>query len=175
MINVTVESSDPTKAAVMANNYAQAYVDYRKRLKIDSLFTTGEELQKRVSDLAQENATSTPGSRRSGAVPNDQTDAEVFVPGHPAPMPTWRRRTALSRTPFRRSRSPATWRAAQARITENATAPTSPIKPQPMRNAMVAVVVGLLVGVGLAFLVEYLERLDRDEGGAGAGRSSRCP
>ncbi len=44
-----------------------------------------------------------------------------------------------------------------AEFVRSATVPASPIKPTPLRNGVLAVVVGSLLGVGLAFLVEYLD------------------
>ncbi len=35
--------------------------------------------------------------------------------------------------------------------------PTDPVRPQPIRNAVLALVVGLMLGVGLAFLADYLD------------------
>ncbi|MEB2274181.1 capsular biosynthesis protein [Bacillus sp. ILBB4] len=39
----------------------------------------------------------------------------------------------------------------------------SPVKPQPFLNIAIAVVVGLMVGVGLAFLLEYLDNTIKNE------------
>ncbi|OUT33224.1 capsular biosynthesis protein [Priestia aryabhattai] len=39
----------------------------------------------------------------------------------------------------------------------------SPIKPQPLKNVAIAIVVGLMVGVGLAFLLEYLDNTVKTE------------
>ncbi|MHA7744957.1 YveK family protein [Priestia aryabhattai] len=39
----------------------------------------------------------------------------------------------------------------------------SPIKPQPLMNIAIAVVVGLMMGVGLSFLLEYLDNSIKDE------------
>jgi capsular polysaccharide biosynthesis protein len=39
----------------------------------------------------------------------------------------------------------------------------SPIKPQPLLNIAIALVVGLMVGVGLAFLLEYLDNTVKTE------------
>lgn len=39
----------------------------------------------------------------------------------------------------------------------------SPIKPQPLMNIAIAVVVGLMIGVGLSFLLEYLDNSIKDE------------
>lgn len=48
-------------------------------------------------------------------------------------------------------------------VSEPAKAPGSPFSPQPLRNAVLALVVGLVLGLGLAFLLEYLDRRIKDE------------
>jgi succinoglycan biosynthesis transport protein ExoP len=47
-------------------------------------------------------------------------------------------------------------------LVQPAELPTSPSSPRPMRNAIVAAIIGLLLGVGLAFLFERLNRTLRD-------------
>jgi capsular exopolysaccharide synthesis family protein len=44
-----------------------------------------------------------------------------------------------------------------AQLTKSATVPRTPISPDPIRNAVIAIVVGLVFGIGLAFLFEYLD------------------
>jgi len=48
---------------------------------------------------------------------------------------------------------------AKAEVSDQA----SPIKPQPLMNIAVALVVGLLLGVGIAFLLEYLDNTIKTE------------
>ncbi|MCL5942021.1 MAG: Wzz/FepE/Etk N-terminal domain-containing protein, partial [Actinobacteria bacterium] len=48
-------------------------------------------------------------------------------------------------------------------VVQEAVIPGSPYTPQPVRNGVLALAVGLVLGVGLAFLVEYLDRRIRDE------------
>jgi len=48
-------------------------------------------------------------------------------------------------------------------IVERAASAASPFSPQPTRNAVIALVVGLILGVGLAFLLDYLDRRIKDE------------
>jgi len=49
------------------------------------------------------------------------------------------------------------------RIAEEATLPAFPIKPNKTRNIMMGIVFGLLLGIGLAFFREYLDRSIRTE------------
>jgi capsular polysaccharide biosynthesis protein len=48
---------------------------------------------------------------------------------------------------------------AKAEVKENPT----PVKPNPLLNIAIAVVVGLMAGIGLAFLLEYLDNTIKDE------------
>jgi capsular polysaccharide biosynthesis protein len=48
---------------------------------------------------------------------------------------------------------------AKAEVSEN----PSPIKPKPLLNMAIALVVGLMAGVGLAFLLEYLDNTVKNE------------
>lgn len=49
---------------------------------------------------------------------------------------------------------------AKAEIKEN----PIPVKPNPLLNIAIAVVVGLMAGIGLAFLLEYMDNTIKDEG-----------
>lgn len=44
-----------------------------------------------------------------------------------------------------------------ATVWERAVAPDEPVSPDPVRNGALALVLGLMLGVGLAFLLEYLD------------------
>ncbi|MGG1486491.1 Wzz/FepE/Etk N-terminal domain-containing protein [Peribacillus castrilensis] len=48
---------------------------------------------------------------------------------------------------------------AKAEIKKN----PSPVKPDPLMNIAIAVVVGLMAGIGLAFLLEYMDNTIKDE------------
>lgn len=50
-----------------------------------------------------------------------------------------------------------------ARLIDQATPPGAPFEPTPVRTLMLALVVGALIGLGAAFLLDYLDRSIRDE------------
>ena len=49
------------------------------------------------------------------------------------------------------------------RVSEKAALPNVPVRPNKKRNMMLSIIIGLMIGVGLAFLLEYLDRTIRTE------------
>jgi uncharacterized protein involved in exopolysaccharide biosynthesis len=49
------------------------------------------------------------------------------------------------------------------RVSEKAALPNVPVKPNKKRNMMLSVIIGLMIGVALAFLLEYIDRTIRTE------------
>ena len=45
----------------------------------------------------------------------------------------------------------------EANVIERAIVPDTPVSPQPLRNGLLAAVFGLMLGIGLALLMEYLD------------------
>jgi len=49
------------------------------------------------------------------------------------------------------------------RVSEKAVAPNAPVRPNKKRNMLLSVIIGLMLGIALAFLLEYLDRTIRTE------------
>lgn len=48
-------------------------------------------------------------------------------------------------------------------VVQQASVPTGPFSPNPVRDSMIAIVLGLIGGVGLAFLLDYLDKAVKDD------------
>jgi tyrosine-protein kinase len=123
---ISAVSASPERAAVIANAYGEAYIDFRRRADraqvqeaIDLAETTLEEL--------------TPAEQvgEQGATLNKQLDELRLI-------------QALQ--------------TGGAELVQPATLPSSPSSPKPVRNVALGIVLGALLGFGLAALLERIDR-----------------
>jgi polysaccharide biosynthesis transport protein len=133
-IDVSAESTDPAQAAAVANAYVNAYIEYRRNQVIDDTLAAGEHIQAKITDLQR------------------QIDAAT------GPQ---RETLAQAQALFKQKRDElqvgSAIRTDGAQLVSSAPVPTSPVRPTPVRNGIVAAMAGLMLGVGLAFLIDYLD------------------
>ena len=151
-VRVTAESSDPEAAATIANAYVSAYEDYRRQQTIDELVPVRDQAQTQFDSLQAEidDLTNRLGEVSSVTQPfvfGDLFDRRAAVQTRQTPI-----RTQIddlnTRIQF------ATGGVADATA---ATPRSQPSRPQPVRNALLALPVGLVFGIGLALFFEYLD------------------
>ncbi|HVF31399.1 MAG TPA: polysaccharide biosynthesis tyrosine autokinase [Acidimicrobiales bacterium] len=157
VLQVQAESTDPERAALVANTYATAYIEFRRTQAVDDLLAAAEQIQQKITDLQEQidevSSTSPPTTARGPA-----TTATA-----PAPVDLLQRKESLQQQQslFRQKldqlQVDAALKSGGAQLVTPAVAPTSPIRPTPRRSAVVALAVGLMLGVGLAFLREHLD------------------
>jgi non-specific protein-tyrosine kinase len=147
---VTTRSTDPKLAAASANAYVNAYIDQRRSDALHDLLAATDQLQAKITDLQH------------------QIDALGPAPAVPAG-------TAQPSTPVNDERIALQTQQDSYRVTMNdlqlqigdispgavvlspASVPSTPVAPQPLRNAAEAGAGGVILGVALAFLMEYLD------------------
>jgi len=133
---VAAESSDPARAAMIANAYAAAYVEFRRAQAVQEIQGAVTQLEASVREI----------------------DGQIGAPGtSPANLESLRRNRDLSSSRIDQLKLAATQKTGGAQVVSPATAPETPVRPTPARNAVVALLVGLILGVGLAFLFDYLD------------------
>ena len=148
VIEVAARSTHPNQAATIANTYATAYTDLRRRQTVDELVAAGREIQGKVAALQRE---------------IDSIVVPPAPPGRPAgDGPSQRRDTLLQqqaalKQKFDQVQVDAALRSGGAQVVTPAVAPNSPVRPTTIRNGLLAVGVGLVFGIALAFVFEYLD------------------
>ncbi len=147
VIHVKALNTDPHQAAAVANAYADAYIDFRRKQAVADLLAAGKEIQRKVADL-QKQIDALPGPNPDRPAPADRTaeQRDALV-----------QQQALFRQKLDQLQVDAALKTGGAQLVTPASPATSPVKPTPVRTAAVALVVGLMFGVATAFLFEYLD------------------
>ncbi|MCA1682750.1 MAG: hypothetical protein LC685_01925, partial [Actinobacteria bacterium] len=152
VIGIKAKNTNAKHAADIANAYATAYTDFRRKQAVDDVLaasqqikTKSDDLQKQIDGLdAQVNNTPLPArdSVRAGLSP--QKDALVQQQG-------------LFKQKLDELQVAGALKTGGAQLVTKAVASSVPVSPRPLRTGVIATVVGLLLGMGLAFLLEYLD------------------
>jgi uncharacterized protein involved in exopolysaccharide biosynthesis len=144
ILEVTATAADPSRAAVVANAYVDAFLQYRADASQQTLFTAEGAVRGQAAALAQEIgavenqlATSTGRSRSALLAARAQLAAQ---------QPAFAQRSADLRLQ-------AALQGAGPVILAEATPPRSSTRPDPLRTGAVAAVLGLMLGIGLAYLL----------------------
>jgi capsular exopolysaccharide synthesis family protein len=149
VIEIRARSTNPQRAAAIANAYADAYVDFKRRSAVASLLAAAKEIQAQVTELQQE---------------ADAIDARLAAAGTErqgealrAQRATVLGQQALFEQQLSHLQVEASLRSGGAQVVTPARAPTSPILPATSRNLVLATLVGLMLGVAVAFILEQLD------------------
>ncbi len=163
LVTIRAESTSAPRAALVANTYAGAYIEFRQKQAVDDLAAASEQVQTKITDLQRQienvssNIASLPTCVDTRTTPdacNQRAAAEASLN---ARRTTLNSQLALFQQELDRLQVNSALASGGAQLVTPASTPAEPFEPTPVRNAVLAVVLGLLFGVGLAFLVEYLD------------------
>lgn len=158
VVELRSEDTKPSRAALIANTYAQAYIDYRRTQAVDNLTAIAQGLQSKIDDLQKD--IDALGAQLAAIPP--------CVGNNPPPecssrdsLQGDRDAKIAQQVPFKQKldqlQVDSTLKDGGATIASPAVAPTVPIKPRPVRNTLLGVGVGLVLGIAFAFLLEHLD------------------
>ena len=149
ILKITYASTDAAFAAKAANAFGNGYIQYRRAQALKQIDAAIEDAQDRVAST-QADLT--------------QVEADIAAARDPARKATLtaQRDTLLARLGVLQDQldelqNSATLRQGGGQLVQTATTPTSPSSPDHLKTAAAALVVGLALGVGLAFLRERLD------------------
>jgi polysaccharide biosynthesis transport protein len=152
VVAVKARSTDPRTAQMVADAYVQAYIDFRRTQSVDDLLAASQEIQVKVDQLQQQIDAL---DQQVAAAPEDQRAAlESTLSGQRTALIN---QQALFKQKLDQLQVDAALRTGGAQMTKPASLPTDPVEPRPLRTGALALVVGLLLGIGGAFLVDHLD------------------
>jgi capsular exopolysaccharide synthesis family protein len=151
VIAITAVSQVPSRAAVIANLYATAFVRYRQQVATSSLTSAEEQLKSQISALASQvkSLGRSPTSAAASALLNQE---------------------AVLKEQLAQMEVSGAVNTGEVELVTPATPPTSPSSPKPAEDALLGLAAGLALGLGAAFLRESLDdRLTSKETAERAG------
>ena len=149
LLEVKVEGADPTLIAQMANTLPEVFIDRNQQLQMGRVGGLKTSLEKEIASVQDDIA------RAQSSLAGNSDDAQ-------------RQRLETSLAQYRTTLSSLATnynqiRIAEAQATNNvviakpAVVPLNPVRPRTMTNVLLALIVGGMLAVGAAFLVEYLD------------------
>ncbi len=164
VIEVKAESIDPELAAAIANAYVTAYIAFRRKQAVDDILAASEQIQSKISDLQKpinelrDRIASIPLCTGTNPPPNCsqriplENDFDALTDAQ-----------AVFKQKLDQLQVDGSLRSGGAQLVTLAATPTVPVSPKPMRSAATALAMGLLLGVALAFLGDYLDDSVKDK------------
>jgi capsular exopolysaccharide synthesis family protein len=138
VMEVRAESTVPKQAAAVANAYVSAYIDYKRQQAIDEVLAGTDQIQARITDLQKQiDAITSPQAA-------GQKDALVAA-------------QSQFKQKLDQLQVDKALETGGAQLVTAASVPTAPVRPNPLRSGVVALAVGLVLGIAIAFLVDYLD------------------
>jgi succinoglycan biosynthesis transport protein ExoP len=168
VIEISVSGSNAKQAALAANAFTQAYIENRRQYAVTGLERASDEisgklteLEARIADLnarvAQaKRGISVPGDPKKG-IPASIVDSNI----DPAPLEAARDAASVQyQTLYARQQEllvTKSLKRGEAEMIAEAVTPNGPISPNPKRDTMLGLIVGLLLGLGASLLREQLD------------------
>jgi capsular exopolysaccharide synthesis family protein len=141
VISVTATARTPSLAAKTANIYAKAFVASERTSAINVLISGEEQYQKQINAInLQIQGLATSHSSATSSTISALAGQEAVLKGDEAQL-----EVDAAETP------------GGVEVVSLAIRPSSPSSPRPLLDGILALVIGLLLGLGAAFLVEYLD------------------
>jgi capsular exopolysaccharide synthesis family protein len=152
VVVAVVRSGDATTSKVLADAYVNAYIAIKREQAVSGLISGGTEISKKLTeiqgqiDAIDQQIDDAPDDQQAAVEASLAQQRKVLVD-----------QQALFKQRLDQLQVDAQLATGGAQMLREAEVPTSPVEPTPLRSALLALVVGLLLGLGAAFLLDYLD------------------
>jgi polysaccharide biosynthesis transport protein len=151
IVRVVAVDPNQARAARIANTFANQYIAYRKSGSVEDRIAAADELDDRVAQQEQQlSSLEDKISRLTAGEAASRASLEQTRSALVAQLSIWRAKSDGLRLE-------ATLRTGGARVINPAEIPTAPTSPKPIKNLVLGILLGLLVGTGLAFAIDLLD------------------
>lgn len=163
VITIRAESTDATRAAVVANAYASSYIDFRRKQAFDELAAASGEIQTKITELQAQIENLASQLSAAPVCVDTRTTADACAQRANVEQTATARRTtlnsqlALFQQRLDQLQVDSALTTGGAQLVTPASPSRTPFAPTPLRNAVLAVMLGVLLGVGLAFIIDHLD------------------
>ena len=163
ILTAAVSSPDRELARRAANAYAVAYIDFRRQQAVDDVLAASGKVDAKVQEKqAQIDAVD---AKISELAAQDAArlarDPKAVASAELTSLRAERASLEAQRSTFKQRLDQLQVDSAQktggAQLVEQAALPEDPISPKPVRNTGLGLMLGLLLGVGLVFLLDQLD------------------
>ncbi len=169
VVGISARSTDPTQARDVANAVARSYIENRRQFAVANLKKASDEIGAKLTELQQQIArydaqigdgglqptsgSAPPASQTSAGSPSKPESVEGLKAARYAAAVQYeslysRQQELLVDMSLKRG---------EAELISEADTPEAPVSPKPLRDAVLGAFVGLLLGLGYAFLREQLD------------------
>jgi capsular exopolysaccharide synthesis family protein len=152
VIAIRVRSIDADRAAVLANAYAAAYIDFRRSTAVASLVAAGTEIQRHLTEQRTQTDRLDQQIAAAEAANQVQRASDLRAERNAA-----LEQQGLLRQKLDQLQVESSLHNGGAQVVSPARALNRPVSPQPIRDGALAALFGVLLGVGVAILREQLD------------------
>jgi capsular exopolysaccharide synthesis family protein len=158
LLQVTVENTNPALAARIADKLVAVFIKQNEAMQLARYVDSKQNLEKQLATLDQETKEAQKAldaaRSASGASPADR-QAEINRLEYA--VTAYRNSYASLLKSYEEVRLAETKTVDNVIVAEPAQQPEKPVRPNKLMNTLLAAVVGLMLAVGVVFLIEYLD------------------
>ena len=151
-IKVKATSSSPVLASRIANAYASSYIEFSRTQTINGLLDAEQLIQGRITDL--QNQIDAVNAKINSSPPEGLAKAEANLGPQRSALLA---QQSVLKQQLDQSQLQSALSSTGAQLGSPAPVPGSPSSPHPVTNVVSALFLGLLLGLGLAFLLDFLD------------------
>jgi len=155
LIELSVESSDPHLAAQAANTIPQVFIEQNEVIQSERFASSKENLSKQMASLEEdiERTEEAIAQLKESDSPSNQTERTRLE----SLLAQYRSSYSSLLQSYEEVRLAEVRALDNVIVVEPAEVPEHPVKPRTRMNTLLAAVVGCMLAVGTAFLIEYLD------------------